>query len=239
MARLPLFVAFVALTASGCNNSTATITGVTPSTAVAVDPIEFLGPVKCGTAAGEMQLYVATLFDVSPRSVLGIGNAELQLPSSAPTGCGVSVLFENILQGREYEAMVQGYDRNDITPLAPGSSKMVECLRWDTDNVDGGDTFASARKCDPHQMGDFVKPRWTTRCGHHRLPPPLRSADAGLNPGAGPIEYADSGLQPDGGYLDCRPVALYPGTRTPWLGGPVCASTQETITVRGCDSLSE
>jgi hypothetical protein len=238
MARLSLLVAFVAVAAAGCNNSSATITGVTPSTAVAVDPLEFLGPVKCGTAPGEMQLYVATLSDVSRRDVLGIGNAQLVLPSSAPTGCGLSVLFENILQGREYEAAVQGYDRNDITPLAPGSDKMVECLQWDTDHVDGGNTFASPRKC-LDASGEYVAPRWTTRCGHNRLPPPLRSADGGLKGDAGPVHYADSGLQPDGGYLDCRPVALYPGSRTPWLGGPVCASTQETITVRGCDPLSE
>jgi hypothetical protein len=237
MPRLSTIVASLALSAAGCNNSSATITGVTPSTAVAVDPLEFLGPVKCGTGPGEMQLYVATLKDVSSGSVLKIGDTKLVLPSSAPTGCGISVLFENILQGREYEADVQGYDRNDITPLAPGSDVMVECRRWNTDKVDGGNTFASSRKClDP---GDYVKPRWTTQCGHNVFPPPLRSADGGLKADAGPVEYADSGLQPDGGYLDCGPVALYPGTRTPWLGGPVCANTQETITVRGCDPLSE
>lgn len=237
MARLPLFVAFLAVAAAGCNNSSATITGVTPSTAVAVDPLEFLGPVKCGTAPGEMQLYVATLTDVSRRDVLKIGDTKLVLPSAAPTGCGISVLFENILEGREYEAAVQGYDRNDITPLAPGSDVMLECRQWDTDKVDGGNTFTSPRKC--LDAGDYVKPRWTTHCGHSRFPPSIRSADGGLKSGAGPVQYADSGLQPDGGYLDCRPVALYPGTRTPWLGGPVCASTQETITVRGCDPLSE
>jgi hypothetical protein len=237
MARLPPIVAFLALAAAGCNNSSATIVGVTPSTAVAVDPLEFLGPVKCGTAPGEMQLYVATLSDVSRRSVLGIGSTNLVLPSSAPTGCGVSVLFENILQGREYEAAVQGYDRNDITPLAPGSNVMLECLRWNTDNLDGGNASPAPRKC--LEVGDYVAPRWTTRCGHYRFPPPLRTSDGGLKSDAGPVHYADSGLQPDGGYLDCSPVPFYPQTRTPWLGGPVCASTQETITVRGCDPLSD
>jgi hypothetical protein len=238
MARLSLLVLSIALAAGGCNNSSATITGVPPSTAVAVDPLEFLGPVKCGTAPGEMQLYVATLVDDSAHDVLGIAdNAELVLPSSAPTGCGVQVLFENILTGREYKAAVEGYDRNDITPLAPGSSKMLQCLQWDTDATGGGGTYRAPRKC--RQTGDYVAPRWTTHCGYQRFPPPLGYPDGGLKPGLGLINYADSGLQPDGGYLDCRPVALYPGTRAPWLGGPVCAGTQETITVRGCVPLSE
>ncbi|HVW25826.1 MAG TPA: hypothetical protein VHC69_10675 [Polyangiaceae bacterium] len=233
MTRLLPVLAFFALAAGGCNNSSATLTGVTPATAVAVDPIDFLGPIKCGTGPGEMQLYVATLFDDSSRPVLGIGDTKLILPSSAPTGCGVPVLFENILQGREYEAAVDGYDRSDIVPLGTqvgsppvlGSRTMVECQRNHDDPT----------KCDA--IGDYVAPRWTTRCGHHRLPPAAR--DGGLTPGIGKVEYADSGLQPDGGWLDCRPVAYYPGTRTPWLGGPVCASTQLTVTVRGCDPLSE
>jgi len=222
MARLPHLLVVFALAAGGCNNSSATITGVTPSTAIAVDPLEFLGPVKCGTVSGEMQLYVATLFDDSSHSVLGIDDTKLALPSSPPTGCGVQVLFENVLNGRLYEAAVDGYDRSDITPLAPGSRVMVEA------------TSSGAA------TGRYVEPRWTTTCGHHPLPPSLRAADGGLKPDAGKIQYADSGLQPDGGYLDCSPVALYgPKKNTPWLGGPVCAMTQETITVRGCDPLSE
>jgi hypothetical protein len=220
MARLvrslvPFVLGLATSSLASCNNSSATLTGVTPSTAVSVDPAEFLGNVKCGSAAGEMQLYVATIFDVSSHATLGIGDAELALPSSLPTGCGVQVLFEDILDGREYSAAVDGYDRSDITPLAPGSRVMV----------DGS--------------GAYVKPRWTTRCGDHRFPPSLRSADGGVKADAGAIEYADSGLQPDGGYLDCRPVVLYGRHRTPWLGGPVCAGTQETITFRGCNPLSE
>ena len=94
MSRLSLLVLSVALAAGGCNNSSAAITGVTPSTAVAVDPMEFLGSVKCGTAPGEMQLYVATLIDDSPRDTLGLATgANLVLPSSAPAGCGVATGF--------------------------------------------------------------------------------------------------------------------------------------------------
>ena len=235
MTRLLPVLALFAVAAGGCNNSTATVTGVIPSTAVAVDPIDFLGPVKCGTQPGEMQLYVATIFDDSPRTVLGIGDTKLTLPSSAPTGCGVPVLFENILQGREYEAAVDGYDRSDIVPLGTqvhsppllGSRTMVECQRNHDDPT----------KCDV--IGDYVAPRWTTRCGHNPLPPPVRGPDGGLKPDAGKVEYADSGYQPDGGWYDCHAVAYYPGTRTPWLGGPVCASTEVTVTVRGCEPLSE
>ena len=224
MARLSRLLFLVAqgfgLGLGACNNSTATIVGVTPSTAIAVDPLEFLGNVKCGAEVGDMQLYVATLKDASPFTAfdrrIDVDGGALQMPSSAPTGCGISVLFENILVGREYEAAVDGYDRSDIVPLAPGSRVMVET-----------------------GTGRYVKPRWTTRCGHFRFPPALRSVDGGLKSDAGNVEYADSGMQTNGGYLDCSPVPLYGPRDTPWLGGPVCANTQQTITVRGCEPLSE
>jgi hypothetical protein len=216
MARIPRYFVLFALGLGACNNSTATLVGVTPSTAVSVDPTDFLGNVKCGTGPGEMQVYVATIFDVSPYSVLGIGSSQLVLPSSAPTGCGISVLFENILNGREYSAAVDGYDRGDITPLAPGSRVMVQT-----------------------GTGAYVKPRWTTRCGEYRFPPELRTADGGLSADAGHLEFADSGLQPDGGYYDCAPLVLYGPKRMPWLGGPVCASTQQTVPIRGCQPLTE
>jgi hypothetical protein len=213
---LVALLAPVALPLGGCNNSTATLVGVTPSTAVSVDPAEFLGDVKCGTDKGEMQLYVATLTDVSPRDVLHIGIGQLVLPSSNPTGCGIPVLFENILNGREYAAAVDGYDRGDIKPLAPGSRTMVVA-----------------------STGAYVAPRWSTTCGQYRFPPSLRTADGGLKSDAGHLDYADSGLQADGGYLSCRPVVLFGPKEAPWLGGPVCASTQQTITVHGCLPLQE
>jgi hypothetical protein len=211
MARLLRSVVCVALGVGACNNSAAPIAGVTPSTAISVDPAEFLGNVKCGIAPGEMQVYVATLKDASPHSVLRIGDRELVLPSSAPVGCGIPVLFENILNGRQYEAAVDGYDRSDIRPLAPGSRIMVSTR-------DGG--------------GEYVAPRWTTTCGHYRLPPEFRS-DGGVIHDAGRLEVADSGFQSDGGYYDCSPVVLGPG-KVPWLGGPACASTRQTVTVGGC-----
>ncbi|HEX3597531.1 MAG TPA: hypothetical protein VHU80_20625 [Polyangiaceae bacterium] len=214
LSRLPIVV-LVAAGLGACNNSTATLVGVTPSTAIAVDPLEFLGNVKCGTDPGEMQLYVATLKDVSPQLILHIPeDAKLVLPSSNPTGCGISVLFENIVDGRQYTASVDGYDRGNIEPLAPGSRTMVDV-----------DTRA------------YVTPRWTTNCAHDWYPPSLRSSDGGLKRDAGHVEHADSGFQPDGGYYECRPVVLYGPNKTPWLGGPVCGSTEQTVTVHGCDPL--
>jgi hypothetical protein len=212
---LTFFASTFALGLGACNNSAAAVTSVTPSTAVQVDPAEFLGAIRCGAEAGDMQLYVATLKDVSSGRTLQVAG-DLILPSAAPTSCHIPVLFENIHIGREYEASIDGYDRTDIVPLGAGSRVMVES-----------------------NSGTFVAPRWTTSCGHHRYPAALRSADGGVRADAGRVLFADSGLigADGGGYLDCRPLPLYGPRNAPYLDGPVCAGDELTVTVRGCDPL--
>lgn len=219
MERRRLFLLLSALGVGACSTSETTATGVTPLTAIAVDPAQFIGDVKCGEEAGDMVRFVATLSDVSPHGDLGIGSATLILPSSAPTSCHVPVLFEGVLVGHEYQARVDGYDRENIAPLAKGSSSMVVSTQ-----IDGAV---------PPDVGAYVPPRWTTTCGSHRLPPSLRG-DGGQEPAdAGSAQYVD------GGYDSCRPVVRYGPNDTPWLDGPVCALTQLTITVRGCDALQQ
>jgi hypothetical protein len=117
---------------------------------------------------------------------------------------------------------VEGYDRDDFVPLAPGSSVMI----------------------DPTTRA-YIAPRWTTKCAYRLLPPELSKDGGKADPSAGPVEYAP--LNPgeafsreiDGGYGLCRPVPLYGNTRTPWLDGPVCAVTQQTVVARGCDPLRD
>jgi hypothetical protein len=234
MDRLRLILLSSALGLGACSNETSTPPGIPPTTAVAVDPAQFLGDVKCGDEPGDMRLFVATLFDVSPQGELGIGSSSsagcpeegkqcLVLPSSDPTSCHVDVLFVGVIDGREYEVEVDGYDRDDaskdptngITFLAKGNRAMVV-----------------------KSTGAYAPPRWTTRCAHNRLPPSLRRSNGGLLSDAGAIEYADSGYQADGGYAECRPVVLYGPNRSPWLEGPVCAANLATITARGCDALT-
>src|SRR5205814_538083 len=168
------------------------------------------------------RLYVATLTDVSPPKELGLDPGQLVLPSSLPTSCHVQVLFESILDGRQYATHIDGYDRDDIVPLAPGSSVMLDPMTH-----------------------EYTAPRWRTDCAYRFLPPAL-SRDGGKNDrDGGPFEYAPStpgDLLPmfvDGGYGQCRPVPLYGNRRIPWLDGPVCAVNQQTVTARGCDPLHE
>lgn len=215
MNRLRLILLLSAIGLGACSNETSTAVGVPPTTAVAVAPAQFLGGVKCGEAAGDMRLFVATLLDVSPPGGLGIGSSSLVLPSSAPTSCHVDVLFVGVINGREYSVEVDGYDRDDIAPFAKGNRSMVVS-----------------------STGAYAAPRWTTHCAHNRLPPSLRSADGGLLRDAGAVEYSDSGYQTDGGYGECRPVVLYGPNRSPWLEGPICAADLATITARGCDALT-
>jgi hypothetical protein len=205
MRRLRLFSLSCVLGVAACSNSETTEVGVPPTTAIAVDPAQFLGDVKCGDEPGDMRVFVASLRE--------IGNAALVFPSSVPTSCRTDVLFLGVVDGREYEAVVDGYDRAGIQPLAKGNSAMVD-----------------------EMTGEYVPPRWTTRCAHNRFPPSLRGTDGGLRADAGDVVYASTGY-PDGGYDHCRPAVLYGPNDSPWLEGPICAANLATITARGCDPL--
>ncbi|MCC6216638.1 MAG: hypothetical protein IT376_17385 [Polyangiaceae bacterium] len=113
-------------------------TGEATPTLVAVAPDDFLGDVPCTAAAGGMQAYVATLSEVSG-DLDGAG--EFALPSSAPQPCARTIAFGFVVPGLQYVADLDGYDRADLTPLAPGSRVLI----------------------DP--AGQPVAPRWTTSCG--------------------------------------------------------------------------
>lgn len=168
----------IALASGACSSTTSTATGVIPATAIVVDPAEFLGDVICGVGPGEMRRYVATLVDVSGLPEAGI--PEIEMPSSPPTPCYQKIQFERITPGREYSAKIQGYDRTDLRPSAPGSLVMV----------DG--------------TGAYVPPRWTTTCGGRQQ---LADGGAILVDGGTPARDGSIGvfddcrrqLLPDGG----------------------------------------
>jgi hypothetical protein len=241
-----LFRSFVLLPlgVAACSQSGVSST-IVPETALAVDPSQFLGAINCD----QMRSYVATIVDMSSRfdrSVragtvrLDAGIGEFALPSSGPTPCFQTVLFERIVTGRQYRAEVDGYDRypGDIEPIAVGSRIMVD-------------------KATPPA---YVAPLWKTTCNKSWSPP---STERGRSPTDGSIE-TDAGELVDGGgsgtadgqapsvfpdaavppYLDCRGNRLRDGggadgaaAPRPWLGGPVCAVDFETITFNSCEPL--
>jgi hypothetical protein len=142
--------ALLALASAGCSDDPQLVIVIEHPTLIEVSPAEFLGPVPCLPAAGAMRRYVATVFDVTPATTEdGSGGAapegeaeNFALPSSGPTPCTQPIATAFVLEGRRYAAEIEGYDRDDLQPLAPGARIMV----------------------DP-DSGETVAPRWTTSCG--------------------------------------------------------------------------
>jgi len=112
-------------------------------TLVAVEPVDFLGDVPCLPSPGAMRRYVATLEDVTGEfDEEEVDFDSFMLPSSPPVSCVMPVAFGFVVPEHRYVADVQGYDRTDLVPLAPGSPVMLST-----------------------ESGEVVEPRWTTSCG--------------------------------------------------------------------------
>ncbi|HEX7668965.1 MAG TPA: hypothetical protein VF395_05260 [Polyangiaceae bacterium] len=231
--------------AGGCSQ-TGTSTTLIPETALMVDPSQFLGKVTCGSGPDAMHSFVATVVDVSgfqhsisiPTTTrLEGGLATLALPSSGPTSCFQSVLFERIVVGRQYAAEIDGYDRSDIEAIAPGSRVMVD-----------------------RATRTYVPPRWRTACSSHWFDPrrgrtlPLEAGalvDARVAGDAGVDAHVSTPATTSGPTVVGRPDAIAPagtdcrghkyldGGPSPWLNGPVCAALYDTIVLKGCDPLTD
>ena len=142
---------------AGCAEEEIPIVTISHPTLVQVSPAEFLGSVPCANAEGAMRRYVATVFDLGRAPLEGAeGGASgeeaepFALPSSTvdhggdkatPIPCAQNVGFSRIVDGHRYYAEIDGYDRDDLIALAPGTSILY-------------DPVTSER----------VDPRWTTTC---------------------------------------------------------------------------
>jgi hypothetical protein len=120
----------------GCSDDPELLIQVEHPTLVQVSPSAFLGTVPCLAGEGSMARYVATLIDTTDPG------APFVLPSSPPISCNASVGFSLVVPGRRYAAEIDGYDREDLVPVAPGVRELV----------------------DP-ETRELVTPRWTTVCG--------------------------------------------------------------------------
>ncbi len=120
----------------GCSDDPELLIEVEHPTLIEVDPSAFLGTVPCLSGEGSMSRYVATLVDTTNQA------EPFVLPSSPPIPCNSAVGFSLVVPGHTYAAEVDGYDRDDLEPLAPGVRDLV----------------------DPNTR-ELVKPRWTTVCG--------------------------------------------------------------------------
>ncbi len=168
-----------ALWLAACSSSSSGL-GFANDTFVEVSPQEFDGP-ECAAEGGELQLYTATLIDVTGYDIDDFDSLDFELPSSPPSPCHVSVRFGEVSGAtftsiaHSYVAEIAGYDQADLEPVAPGSPIL-------------------------EKDGEYVAPRWTGKCGVPDELPSGSVADAG----AADAEGSDSDdSAPDGGsFLD-------------------------------------
>jgi hypothetical protein len=150
---------------AGCSEDPVPTQSIAHPTLVEVSPGDFLGSVRCIDAPGGMRRYVATVYDVDAFPSPDAGSNEpdggssdcpvfdesvFALPSSTvkrgddrvtAIPCTQNVGFSRIIDGHRYYAAVDGYDRDDLVALAPGSRILY----------------------DPVTL-ERVEPRWTTTC---------------------------------------------------------------------------
>jgi hypothetical protein len=145
----------------GCSSDPGAEVGVSHPTMIEIPPESFLGDVPCTLQEGGLTRYVATLTDVTARtenaggagggSSDGVGGeGDVTLASSAPVTCRAGVGFGFVVPGRQYTAVIEGYDTSVLRPRAPGSPLMVAA----TPDV----AEADLAKAPP------VAPRWRASC---------------------------------------------------------------------------
>lgn len=131
-------VALAALALAACNESSGGNDEQEIQTSLTIDPLAFLGDVRCSNEPGAIRSYVATLTDESA------AGGPFTLASSPPIPCSSRVSFTYVVEGHEYTARIDGYEQyaEELTPI--------------------GDETSGSR----HMLldGAPVAPRWTWAC---------------------------------------------------------------------------
>ncbi|MGC4088848.1 MAG: hypothetical protein QM756_13300 [Polyangiaceae bacterium] len=138
----------------GCSSSATTTSALPHPTVIEVSPDEFAQPPSCGSEAGSLQRYLATLIDVTPSDGDAGAPVNFTLPSSAlqieaggtihyePIPCLQAVNFGWVVSGHTYRAELLGFDRSDLHLLEGGLPVAID---------------AATRA--------VVQPRWRATCG--------------------------------------------------------------------------
>ncbi|WP_437932029.1 hypothetical protein WMF37_23175 [Sorangium sp. So ce291] len=131
-------VALAALALAACNETSGSDDEQEIQTSLTIDPLAFLGDVRCSNEPGAIRSYVATLTDESA------AGGPFTLASSPPIPCSSRVSFTYVVEGHEYTARIDGYEQyaEELTPI--------------------GDETSGSR----HMLldGAPVAPRWTWAC---------------------------------------------------------------------------
>ncbi|MEP7052737.1 MAG: hypothetical protein ABJB12_20380 [Pseudomonadota bacterium] len=187
----------------GCSSSSTSTNTILRPELVAVSPEDFLGTLTCGKQPGQVQSYVATLFDVTPAEDGSVPDAAVQLPSSPPTSCLSPVTFAHVVTSHRYIAQVDAYDHPspadaatapDLTGSvgeagAGGATSLGNVAAAEGASAISPTAPGSRLVQDPD--GVRVTARWTFTCGGYA---PAR-IDGGANTygGAGSVSEGDTG----------------------------------------------
>jgi hypothetical protein len=152
----------------GCTNESTPTVSVTHPTMIEISPDTFLGEVPCTEQPGGLTRYVATLTDVTARLEAAGGNgaggaddgaageADFALPSSTPVPCLSGVGFGFVVPGRKYEALIEGYDTDQVVPRAQGSRLMVQ--------MEPVDDVTTPEALQAIATAPALSPRWSASC---------------------------------------------------------------------------
>ncbi|WP_129348031.1 hypothetical protein [Sorangium cellulosum] len=168
-------------------------------TSLTIDPLAFLGDVRCSNEPGAIRSYVATLTDVSAKG------GPVTLASSPPIPCSSRVSFTFVVEGHEYTARIDGYAQfaEELEPL--------------------GDETSGSR----HMLldGAPVAPRWTWACPGPDAAEDDKElvAREGVNVVVeGCVPLAGAG-EPGGAAIALDPSTALGGLRCAADGGPVAS----------------
>jgi len=224
---------------AGCSEPEVVVVGISHPTLVEVSPDDFLGRVPCLPSPGAMRRYVATVYQLPKEDADdGAGGAGTETPGFALPSSTVSrgdgtasaipcmqkVGFSHIIHEHRYWAEIDGYDRDDLLALAPGTRILY----------------------DPVTL-ERVVPRWTTSCAKND---PIKGVSFAVRTIGNCEPLVDSA--PGGearvevrvdGALDGRMCGSEAGEVerfevTPPGGAPLGATCGGTVTLTGLDPES-
>jgi hypothetical protein len=151
----------LALASAGCTTAATTTNTTTAddsagyATALLLRPSAFIGHTPCGLADGSMRSYVATL--VSEETDPATGKKYKYMSSSIPVSCSEGVRWDEVVAGKPYWVLIDGYEKL-ATDIGPDG--------WMKSN--GTINYAKLHSGSSHmvnRIGLPVAARWTGSCG--------------------------------------------------------------------------
>ncbi len=115
------YVALGAVVIAACSSTTTATDTTLRTTAMLVDPVDFLGEHPCAQLPGTVNSYQATLIDVSPDL-----DEPFALASTDVIDCNVTAYFGYVTPGRRYMTHIEAFDVTGLRVQTPGVRVVVD-----------------------------------------------------------------------------------------------------------------